>query len=610
MSYVSPLRSVIAVCFLLYAGATSLAQVLPNERGTDWKLAGLRDSSPVPSRFIDFTQFGGKADEVTPNDDAFAQVLNSLQGESAILFFPKGKYYFTRPLNLPSGLIIQGAGSDSTKLIFKLTQEDNLIKINGTQGSETAEVTADLKKDAFSIPVSDAGAFRAGDYIRVSDNDAVLVASDWAKGHTGQIARIQRIEGNTIHLSSPLRRNYSLDKNPSIQRLIPARHTGIENIGIIRLDKTDEQTSNIQFNYAAECWVKCVESQYSNYAHVEISNSTNVDISGSYFHDAFSYGGGGEGYGIALQYTSGECLVQKSIFDHLRHSILLQAGANGNVIAYNFSQNPYWTEPFLPSASAGEIVLHGNYPYANLFEGNSVQNIVIDNSHGMNGMYNTFFRNRAAGYGIVVTDKKAENQSFIGNEITNSRLGSLLLMGTGHLQYGNNKNGTISPEGTSVLMEKSLYLTETPEYYKKRSEWPPVGAPNNLNAHAIEAEGFFREGYLTPCLVPETNDTFGSVDTTHGPIDTTSSIKQNHYGGDLVKLYPNPATSYVTIQTPQSSSMNIREVRIDALTGQELVVYKGQGKIDVSHLPPAVYLVLIDLSNGDRVMKKLVKAAN
>lgn len=89
-----------------------------------------------------------------------------------------------------------------------------------------------------------------------------------------------------------------------------------------------------------------------------------------------------------IQFTSNECLVQNNVFDYLRHAMILQAGANANVFAYNYSFNPFWTST--PSNSAGDMVLHGNYPYLNLFEQNQGENIIIDNSHGPNGPFNTF----------------------------------------------------------------------------------------------------------------------------------------------------------------------------------------------------------------------------
>jgi len=86
--------------------------------------------------------------------------------------------------------------------------------------------------------------------------------------------------------------------------------------------------------------------------------------------------------------------------------VLLQSGANGNVISYNYSLNPNQSDS-PPANGAGDLVLHGNYPFANLFEGNICQNVMIDASHGINGPYNTFFRNRVQLYGIIMSPSPA-----------------------------------------------------------------------------------------------------------------------------------------------------------------------------------------------------------
>tara|TARA_B110000091_G_scaffold188339_1_gene210108 strand:- start:126 stop:455 length:330 start_codon:yes stop_codon:yes gene_type:complete len=98
--------------------------------------------------------------------------------------------------------------------------------------------------------------------------------------------------------------------------------------------------------------------------------------------------------------------------------MLLQSGANGNVFAYNYSLNPFWTST--PSNSAGDMVLHGNFPYANLFKENIYRNIVVDNSHTPNGSYNTFLRNRAEGFGIFFSSSNCPDQNFIRNDIPNT----------------------------------------------------------------------------------------------------------------------------------------------------------------------------------------------
>jgi hypothetical protein len=154
----------------------------------------------------------------------------------------------------------------------------------------------------------------------------------------------------------------------------------------------------------------------------------------------------------------------------------LQAAANGNVIAYNYSYNPYWKEGWFPANAAGDIVLHGNYPYSNLFEGNIVQNLVIDNSHGINGAGNIFFRNRIENYGVVMNGNSGDNMYFIANEISGSGLLKGLFTLTGNqteiANYikGNTQAGSVNE---SSLISKN--------YVAK------IGLPNKPNSGQNEA---------------------------------------------------------------------------------------------------------------------------
>ena len=118
---------------------------------------------------------------------------------------------------------------------------------------------------------------------------------------------------------------------------------------IIREDVSSSQTSNIKFSRAGNCWVSGIESDKCNFAHIDAEYSSNLSISKSYFHDAHSYGSGGKAYGVMLHFTTNECFVEDNIFEHLRHSMILQAGANGNIFAYNYSLDPFLDRNFFSS---------------------------------------------------------------------------------------------------------------------------------------------------------------------------------------------------------------------------------------------------------------------
>jgi len=555
------------------------SQTLAKQRSTDWSLAGIKGQYSEPTVDIDFIFSGGFSDGLTPNNSVFSEILNSFTGQKVIVYFPNGIYLFTKPLSLPNNIILRGESGDSTILIFDLSNDDHLIKIKGNATTDTVKVLINGNKDDKIILVDNTASLAIGDHIRIIDNDDSKITSTWAKYSTGQINQIDSIFENKIFLSSPLRRSFTVERDARLIKLNLVKNVGIENLRIERLDKTTVQTSNIFFEYAFNCRVKCIQSFQCNFAHLEIANSSNIEVSGSYFKDALDYGGGGKGYGVLLHFSTGECLIKENIFNHLRHSIILQAGANGNVISYNYSFDPYWTGTSLPSNSAGDLVLHGNHPYVNLFEGNTVQNIIIDDSHGKDGPYNTFFRNRAELYGIFMnSNQPTDSLNFIGNEITNNGffMGNYALSGTGHFEYGNNKKETIIPSGSKNLIEGSLYLNNTPEYYKTISSWPPIGLPNKINDYNIESKEQFNKGITTKCKKSLALSVLTDV------------IKNENFN-----YYPNPANETINIILDPNMNEAEAEIQIISLNGSIIFKSEYHKTISVKNLDQGLYFLAI-----------------
>tara|TARA_B100000767_G_scaffold2190_1_gene2175 strand:- start:6722 stop:7528 length:807 start_codon:yes stop_codon:yes gene_type:complete len=224
--------------------------------------------------------------------------------------------------------------------------------------------------------------------------------------------------------------------------------------------------------------------------------------------------------------------------------MILQAGANGNIFAYNYSIDPFWTGTFFPANSTGEIVLHGNWPYANLLEGNEVGNIVIDNSHGANGPHNTFLRNRANGYGIFFSDTSSPSQHFIGNEITNDSLPApfnsltYLIQGSNHLIYGNNNLGVIDPLGTDTLSVLSYAYSSLPDFLPI-VQWGSIGVPNSINSSNIPSKDRFR---------------FNAIFSNSCGQNLTSNTI---YNSKSVGVFPNPFIDRLNIEGSSIESIEV-----------------------------------------------------
>jgi hypothetical protein len=518
---------ILLLSLLLLLATESFSQAIPPSRTVDWNLAGLRDTVSEPTMMINVNTFGAQGDGITINDIPVQNAIASAAGNPAVIFFPGGTYLFNSPLNLPSDIIIRGDSIVSTKLQFDLSGAgSNLINVTGSSSPAEYTLTADAQKDDTFLLITVSSGLSAGMYIKLFQDDDTLVTSSWAINSVAQIIQITRVNNDSVFLASPLRRDYLIADTARVKRLFPKMNVGFECFKIERLDSTAGQTSNFNFDIAVNCWIKGVESNRTNFAHVAAATSSNLHITGSYFHHSFGYGGGGRAYGVLLQFSSGEILVENNIFRNLRHSMILQAGANGNVFSYNYSREPYWNEGSFPVNSAGDMVLHGNYVFANLFEGNICQNIVIDNSHGINGPYNTFFRNRAVLYGLIMNASPPSNdQNFVGNEITNTGpfMGNYVLNGTGHFQYGNIVKGVLTPAGTSGTLQDSYYTSVKPWYFGS-DPWPPIGPPQPYNTGTIPALNNNNSGNYTLCN------------------DLQTGISKNVINNPDFFVYPNPTT--------------------------------------------------------------------
>lgn len=466
------------------------AQDIPKERIVDWSNAGNNTNIPEFKTVLNILNYGGDNSGSNDNVVAFNNALAAAKSGTTILF-PSGKYAFSNTINITKdSIIIKGEGS-SSQLLFNLNGASrNLIQIQGSQINTDRWISQSIEIDQNFAIVSQPEAFSVSQWVTLIVDDNSLMESSWAYGTSGQILQIKEIKGDSLFFNSPFRRSHPIETNPRFKIMNPRKYVGIENLYIERVDAVDAQTTNMAFKRAVNSWIFGVESNLTNQAHASFISSSNMTLKGSYFHHSHSYGSGGRGYGIVIENTSGECLVENNMFNNLRHSVLMQAGVNGNVIGYNYSINPYWTDViFSPPNSAGEIVLHGNYPYANLIEGNSVQQIVIDNSHGKNGPNNTVFRNKTAGYGIFMNSGAGNSTNIVGNDITNSSLGLYTLTGSDNYQYGNRVKGSnnFRPNGTDNLEKESYYLCSSPKWWNNET-WPTIGSPYPYNSTQIPVE--------------------------------------------------------------------------------------------------------------------------
>jgi len=624
------------------------SQIIPDSMRVDWRGAGYGSCLPNPSTILNIQDFGGAGDSITDNYPAIHLALDSLHGQPGVIWFPAGIYSISSTVSIPAGAILRGAGADSTKL--KMKHSGYGFSFTGTNSGGFYKILKGYQKESRHICVEAGTGLVQGDFAEILETNGSWDSNpaSWATDVVGQIVRITGVQGDTLLLEKPLRITYDSLLNPRIRKLLPLMNAGMESLKIFRDDTSKTASSyNISFEKAAYCWVKGVEGYISLGSHCMISLSTNIEVSGCYFHHANNYDGGGtRGYGVTLNNHAGQCLIENNIFRHVRHAMMTKCGANGNVFTYNYSVDPFRNgSGEFPADAGADISLHGHYSYANLFESNVVQTIYIDQTWGPSGPYNTIFRNRAELYGILNTSTTSNKENFVGNEVTNTAAlhGMYTLSGSGHFQYGNMIRGTVTPAGTTNLNDTSYFYAARPDHWDE-PEWSLIGIPYTPGTTKIpaqrrnEALQFTTEEF--PVAAFQYNVDFDriyfqnySANTnewlwTFGDGSTSDEVNPSHMFSDTgqftvcliagngcnsdtvcaaimiiptgikdlsqnVKVYPNPVRDMMNVEIPKSSSYLIN-IELYDISGRcvkslETQVYDTHLSLDLSGLADGVY---------------------
>ncbi len=576
-----------------------VAQVIPVTRRVNWEQIVRQDVYREPEKMMNVVDFGAVADGETDNTEAVRAAMASFHGGAGTVFFPEGTYLFFHSLVLPDSIQLKGEGALRTVLRFDLgNSAASCLRITGSASKVFVHLKSGFAKGSTKLVADSAFVFEPGEWVEmVEDNGSWnTVPAEWAKMSVGQIVRIEKVAGDTLVLEQPLRISYTDSLRPRLRRIFPIRHVSVACLKIVRSRPPDAGGGyNISWDYAVDGRVSGVESDSSSGSHIYISRSAGIVVEGSYFHHAFFYDGAStHGYGVTLAHHSSGCLVMNNIFVHLRHALMVKTGANGNVVAYNYSRDPYRSEAI--SDLSGDISLHGHYAFANLFEGNIVQNIIIDHYWGPSGPYNTFFRNRAELWGIIMTQSdttETADQNFVGNECTDNSFyhGQFVLYGKGHFVYANNVLGHLVPASSGDLPDRSYYLTQKPAFWDVDAGWPDMGWPFSLGEGSIPARKRF-----------DTGKGFTVCPGAAVAVETFSREAKGWYIG------PNPVRNVLHVVSPLKGAERF-SLRFFSLDGRLLLVKHFSGRkarcFLQKELPSGIYLLEIHWGNS-RLIKKMV----
>jgi hypothetical protein len=416
---------------------------------------------------IDVTTKGLPAGNAAIDASAKLREIIATTSGRRVLYFPPGAYYFKTSLNITADdIILRGAGRTRSRLVIDAPGSVNAeLKFNGAYAGDPAAVSGSPASGSQSITVPGAPGLQPGDFVQLYKD-----AGRHAYGYPieTQIFKILSRSGDTLHLNMKIGLSYPASSAPKVREIDMLENAGVEQLTIERLNQpTLENVNNLAFSMVNNGFIRDIESVRSGRSHVNIYWSKDISIDRNLVHGAF-VNQNGYAYGISLNWGSTRVRVSDNKVWDLRHHIVLQLGANHNVISYNSLEEPF--------NGYNDLALHGTFAYMNLIEGNRFYEGYADNSKlgqgelEATGPGNTWFRNYADNQ-IGSINGQTTRQNLIGN-----KLGLIRLSGTDHY-HGANLEGSTLKWGAlseSSRIPPSLYTATRPAFLGS-TPWPVYG---------------------------------------------------------------------------------------------------------------------------------------
>ena len=144
--------------------------------------------------------------------------------------------------------------------------------------------------------------------------------------------------------------------------------------------------SNIGVSNTDGWWLKGIASSNGDRNHVWSTNATHGEIRDSYFW--WTENGLIESYGVELPDGS-DNLIENNIFQGIASPFIGGGGESGNIYAFNYSINNYYTGAS-GSYMQAAYMCHDSGNSFNLYEGNQMNGLFCDDVHGSSSLATAF----------------------------------------------------------------------------------------------------------------------------------------------------------------------------------------------------------------------------
>jgi hypothetical protein len=482
----------VAVAFLVIASTFGSAQtwatfLLPGQ-AIDWSSTGV---GIIPARTVLCAQLTPTATTATIN----AALTSCPSGQSVSL--AAGTYTISSTVHVPSNVTLRGAGADKTILNATGSGEAVVLLGSGSVALSPRVITGGAATGSTQIALGSMLGVSTGKYLVITEtNDPTYVTTagsggncNWCDGSwtktgnyaRGQIVQVMGVSGNTATIEPALYTPYS-HAPIAVPFSMAASYAGVENLQV-RGNNTS-YGANFAMDQCAYCWITAVESNYANGDHVAVSWGFHDEVRDSYFSNAYLHTPGTYDSDVKLVLKTSASLVENNIIERTHVAIMLQWGAAGNVIAYNYTTGEF--DSGSPNVVIGGLDYHGAHSQFNLVEGNVMTQLYADSVWGSSSE-TTAFRNWFVGTNHVCAPSSGRGTVNCSGKSGYYGYQAARAVQISYLSLRNNFIGNLM--GSAQMQALAIGTTLIPQ--SSRLEFPAV---RTYNAAQLWSFGYGSEG--------------------------------------------------------------------------------------------------------------------
>jgi hypothetical protein len=336
---------------------------------------------------------------------------------------------------------------------------------------------------------------------------------------------VTAVSGTTITIAPGLYGAYT-NTPTAVPFSMSATYAGVENLQVYANDTG--YGANFGLMECAYCWIKGVESNYTDGDHVEVYYGYRDEIRDSYFSNSYLHTPGTHDSDIQIALKTSASLVENNIVERTHESIMLEWGAAGNVVGYNYTMGEF--DSGSTDVVIGGIDFHGAHPQFNLLEGNVVTSIYADSIWGTSSD-TTAYRNWVIGTNHICLPMSGRGA--VNCTGTNGHYGfqSARAMQMSYLGTINNFAGNVVGSAqmqSLVSYSKAMTQTASVEYPATRSyDTVAYGWSFGYGEASDSGSGTGCSGGTAPCHLAGTSATdffHGNYNNVNGTITWASGV--------------------------------------------------------------------------------------